>query len=327
MESKNCVDIFFAWRQTARYSTKQNMQLLGRIFGAVTFVNMLFQLPARNRLTGRASPMQIDGKTRIYGIMGKPVSHSLSPAMHNAAFQEIALNNVYVAFEVEDVPRALDGFRTLGVRGVSVTIPHKQAVIPHLDAIDPVAEKIGAVNTLMISDQHIEGFNTDWIGAMQALEAISEVSGKTVLVIGAGGSARAVGFGLREKGAKILLTNRTQSKGQALARELDGEFISLADVAEAQADAMINTTSVGMTPHDEDIPVPAAALENITAVMDIVYSPVQTRLLREAKQAGCKTVDGRYMLLYQGVAQFERWTGEKAPVDVMRTTLFSRLSQ
>ena len=271
--------------------------------------------------------MQIDGKTRIYGIMGKPVSHSLSPSMHNAAFQQIGRNNVYVAFEVSDVARALDGFRALGVCGVSVTIPHKQAVIPYLDAIDPVAEKIGAVNTLVIEDQHIRGLNTDWVGAMKALEMITELPGKEVLLIGAGGSARAVGFGLREKGAKILLANRTISKGQALARDLACEFIPLAEIAGARADALINTTSVGMTPHVADTPLPAAVLENMAAVMDIVYSPVETRLLREAKEAGCQTVDGRYMLLYQGVAQFELWTGRKAPVDVMRTTLFSRLSQ
>ncbi|KPJ75824.1 MAG: shikimate dehydrogenase [Deltaproteobacteria bacterium SG8_13] len=271
--------------------------------------------------------MQIDGKTRLYGIMGKPVSHSLSPAMHNTAFQHLGLNNIYVAFEVEDVARALDGFRALGVCGVSVTIPHKQAVIPHLDAIDPVAEKIGAVNTLAINDRQIQGSNTDWVGAMQALETITELSGQTVLVIGAGGSARAVGFGLREKGAKILLANRTLSRGQDLARDLGCECIPLTELGDVRADAMINTTSVGMIPNDADTPVPAALLENVAAVMDIVYSPVVTRLLREAKQAGCRAIDGRYMLLYQGVAQFELWTGQKAPVDVMRTALFSRLSQ
>ena len=259
--------------------------------------------------------------------MGKPVSHSLSPAMHNTAFHEIGLNNVYVAFEVEEAARALDGFKALGVCGVSVTFPHKQAVIAHLDAIDPVAEKIGAVNTLLIHNQNIQGSNTDWIGAMQALEMITELPGKTVLVIGAGGSARAIGFGLREKGAKILLANRTQSKGQALAEELGAEFIPLADIADVRADALVNTTSVGMTPHTEDTPVPAAVFQNVAAVMDIVYSPVETRLLRDAKQVGCRTIDGRYMLLYQGVAQFELWTGQKAPVDVMRSTLFDRLSQ
>ena len=271
--------------------------------------------------------MQIDSNTRIYGVMGKPVSHSLSPAMHNAAFQQIGLNSVYVAFEVKDVARALDGFRELGVCGVSVTIPHKQAVIKHLDAIDPVAEKIGAVNTLVIDERQIKGFNSDWVGAVQALETITELPGKTILVLGAGGSARAVGFGLREKGAKILLANRTLSRGQALAAELGAEFVLLTDIADVKADALINTTSVGMTPSVDATPAPAALLENVAAVMDIVYSPVETRLLREAKQAGCRTADGTNMLLYQGVAQFEVWTGRNAPVDVMRAALNAGLKQ
>jgi shikimate dehydrogenase len=273
--------------------------------------------------------MQIDGKTRLYGIMGKPVSHSLSPAMHNAAFGHIGLNSVYVPFEVEtaDVARALDGFRALGVRGVSVTIPHKQAVIAHLDTIDSVAQKIGAINTLVLDGRHIHGCNTDWVGAMQALETIVTLPGKKVLVLGAGGSARAVGFGLREKGATVLLANRTLAKGQSLARDLGCACYPLNDIDKVQADALINTTSVGMTPNVADSPIPAGMLKNIPAVMDIVYAPAETRLLREAKQAGCRTVDGRYMLLYQGVAQFEIWTGGKAPVDVMRTALFERLSR
>ena len=274
--------------------------------------------------------MQIDGKTRLYGIMGNPVSHSLSPAMHNAAFGHVDSNSVYVAFEVAvtDAARALDGYRSLGIRGVSVTIPFKQAVMPYLDSIDPVAEKIGAVNTLVLNErQHIHGYNTDWVGAMQALESVTDLPGKKVLVIGAGGSARAVGFGLREKGARIVLANRTQAKGQALARELDGECYPLSEIDKVHADALINTTSVGMTPNVADSPVAAALLSDIPAVMDIVYAPTETRLLREAKQAGCRTVDGRYMLLYQGVAQFELWTGGKAPVDVMRTALFERLSR
>jgi shikimate dehydrogenase len=147
--------------------------------------------------------MQVDGATKLYGIMGKPVSHSLSPAMHNAAFQAQGLNKVYVAFEVTDVARALDGFRAIGVGGVSVTIPHKQAVIPYLDTIDPVARKIGAVNTLLIEGMHIRGYNTDWIGANKALDTIIDLPASTVLVLGAGGSARAIGFGLQEKGPRL----------------------------------------------------------------------------------------------------------------------------
>jgi shikimate dehydrogenase len=269
--------------------------------------------------------MQVDGKTKIYGIMGKPVAHSLSPAMHNAAFQALGLNKVYVAFEVTDVARALDGFRALGVGGVSVTIPHKQAVIPHLDAIDPVAQKIGAVNTLVIEDTHIRGYNTDWIGANQALEMIVDLPASTVLVLGAGGSARAIGFGLQEKGATVILANRTLAKGQALARDLNCEFYPLEDIKGLKADVLVNATSVGMTPNVGATPVAKTFLKNIPAVMDIVYSPLETRLLREAKQGGCKTVNGTDMLLFQGVAQFELWTGRKAPVDVMREKLFSQL--
>ncbi len=269
--------------------------------------------------------MQIDGATKLYGIIGKPISHSLSPAMHNAAFRAHGLNKVYVAFEVTDVARALDGFRALGVGGVSVTIPHKQAVIPHLDAIDPVAQKIGAVNTLLIEDTHIRGYNTDWIGANQALEMIVDLPGSTVLVLGAGGSARAIGFGLQEKGATVILANRTLARGQALARDMNCGFYSLEEIKDLKVDAVVNTTSVGMAPNVDATLVPESVLENVPAVMDIVYSPLETRLLREAKQAGCKTINGTYMLLFQGVAQFELWTGRKAPVDVMREILFSRL--
>ena len=269
--------------------------------------------------------MPLDGATKIYGIMGNPVAHSLSPAMHNAAFQAHGMNKVYVAFEVKDVERALDGFRALGVGGVSVTIPHKQAVIPYLDAIDPVARKIGAVNTLLIEGMHIRGYNTDWIGANKALDTIIDLAASTVLVLGAGGSARAIGFGLQEKGAAVILANRTHAKGQALARDLNCECHPLEEIQDLKVDALVNTTSVGMTPNLDATPVAKAFLKNVPAVMDIVYSPLETRLLKEAKQAGCKTVNGTYMLLYQGVAQFELWTGRPAPVDVMREILFTRL--
>jgi shikimate dehydrogenase len=269
--------------------------------------------------------MQIDGSTKIYGIMGHPVSHSLSPAMHNAAFQTCGLNKIYVAFDVVDVPRALDGFRALGVSGVSVTIPHKQSVIPHLDVIDPVAKSIGAVNTLCIDDTKIHGHNSDWIGANKALEKIVDLPASKVLVLGAGGAARAIGFGLQEKGARVVIANRTAAKGKALARDLSCAYFPLTDINDLKADVLVNATAVGMMPVLDVTPVPKSVLPNIPAVMDIVYAPMETRLLAEAKQAGCKTVDGTQMLLYQGVAQFELWTGLKAPVAVMREKLFSHL--
>ena len=269
--------------------------------------------------------MQLDGKTKLYGIMGNPVSHSLSPALHNAAFRARGLNRVYVPFEVTDVKLALNGLRSLGVCGVSVTIPHKQAVISHLDAIDPVAERIGAVNTLSFQDGQISGFNTDWIGANHALATIADLPGATVLVLGAGGSARAIGFGLKEKGATVVLANRTLALGQALAKDLDCEYCPLEEVGAVKADALVNATSVGMRPETDATPVSRSVLEKIPAVMDIVYAPLETRLLREAGQAGCRTVAGTRMLLFQGAAQYELWTGRKAPVEVMEAALLAHL--
>ena len=270
--------------------------------------------------------MQLNGATRTYCIIGSQVTHSLSPAIHNAAFRACGLNKVYVAFNVQDVPRAMDGLRALGICGVSVTIPHKQAVIPHLDAIDPVAQKIGAVNTLHIDGMHIHGYNTDWIGSNQALETITDLAGATILMLGAGGAARAVGFGLKEKQARVIIANRTLAKAKALARDLNCQWCSLAEMGDLNVDVLVNTTSVGMAPNIDETLVPKALLAKIPAVMDIVYIPIETRLLREARQAGCRTIDGRYMLLYQGVAQFELWTGHKAPVEVMQEQLFAQLA-
>jgi len=268
--------------------------------------------------------MGIDGATELYGIIGNPVAHSLSPAMHNAAFQALGLNKVYVAFPVADVAGAMTGLRALGVKGASVTIPHKQAVIPFLDAIDPVAARIGAVNTLVVEEGIIRGLNTDWVGANRALAEALPLAGKTILVLGAGGSARAIGFGLLEEGARVLLASRTPEKGRKLASELGIDWLPLAEAGRNPVDAVVNATSVGMAPAVDASPLPQAAFQKVPVVMDIVYSPLTTRLLREAREAGCQTVDGLAMLLYQGVAQFEAWTGLAAPVDVMREVLMKR---
>jgi shikimate dehydrogenase len=162
--------------------------------------------------------MQINGRTILHGIMGNPVSQSLSPAMHNSAFAALNLNAAYVPFRISDVAAAMIGFRAMGIRGVSVTIPHKQAVSAHLDDIDPVAAKIGAVNTLDIQNGRITGHNTDWIGANRALAEKTALPGKKILILGAGGSAQAIGFGLLEAGAELLLASRTAAKGIELRR-------------------------------------------------------------------------------------------------------------
>lgn len=269
--------------------------------------------------------MAIDGKTELYGIIGNPVAHSLSPAMHNAAFSALGLNKAYLPFLVRDVAGAMTGLTALGIRGASVTIPHKQAVIEHLDSIDPVAAKIGAVNTLIITDGAIHGANTDWLGANRALAEAIPLAGASILLLGAGGSARAIGFGLLEAGASLTIASRTPEKGQSLAQLLGCPWLHLAEAATLRADALINATSLGMAPQQDLLPIAKEALANFGVVMDIVYAPLKTRLLHEAGQAGCRTIDGLAMLLYQGAAQFELWTGLQAPVDVMRQSLLTSL--
>jgi shikimate dehydrogenase len=272
----------------------------------------------------------INGRTQLFGIIGNPVEHSLSPAMHNAAFAALGINGVYIPMRSIDLREGFSGLRALGFIGVSVTVPHKVAVISLLDEIDPVARKIGAVNTLLFQKQPegrplCKGFNTDWLGSNQALAEELEPKGHTVLIIGAGGAARAVGFGLIEAGARILLTNRTESKGRELASQLGCPFIPTADLPTIQADALINTTSVGMAPLDQALPISPELLANFPVVMDIVYAPLATRLLQEAAARGCRTIDGLKMLQYQGAAQFKLWTGKDAPGAVMRNALLAEL--
>ncbi len=270
--------------------------------------------------------MEINGKTTLHGIMGDPVGHSLSPAMHNAAFSELGLNSVYIPFPVQDVAGALNGFKALHVRGVSVTIPHKQGVMPLLDEIDPMAARIGAVNTLVLDENsRLKGFNTDWLGANRALADYLRLKGQTILLLGAGGAARAIGFGLLEAGARVILASRTKKSGAELAAALNCPWHPLSAINTLAADGLINATSVGMIPNDDLSPVAAAALVNFPVVMDIVYAPLETKLLREAKEAGCRTINGLAMLLYQGAAQFELWTGRKAPLAVMKRKLLDSL--
>lgn len=270
--------------------------------------------------------MPVSGATEVYGILGNPVRHSLSPAMHNAAFQHLGLDKVYIPLPAVDAGNAIQGIKALGIRGASVTIPHKQAVIPFLDSIDPVAAKIGAVNTLVIKDGLVFGANTDWLGANAALKQLTALGGKKVLLLGAGGSARAIGFGLLEEGAELTLASRTPSTGQALAGALGCSWIPLTSVSDFSADILINATSVGMGKNAGISPVPRDAVGNFSLVMDIVYAPLETILLRDAQAAGCKTINGLAMLLYQGVAQFERWTEQPAPIEIMRQQLIAGIT-
>lgn len=271
--------------------------------------------------------MKIDGTTRVYGIIGNPVEHSLSPVMHNRAYQECGLNCVYLPFATTHVEKALDGIRHLNIHGVSVTIPHKEAVLQFLDGVDEVARKIGSVNTIKClrdgKNIRLEGFNTDWLGANKALEQELHLKDSKVVILGAGGSARAIGFGLQYAGANIVLCSRTESRGRALADELDCEWISIDDSSAISGDALVNATSVGMVPDTEKIPVASPVLAEFPVVMDIVYAPLKTLLIKEAENRGCRCINGIEMLLYQGAAQFEIWLERKAPLEAMRDSLVS----
>lgn len=259
----------------------------------------------------------IDAKTEVYGIIGHPVSHSLSPIIQNLAFSYHKINAVYLAFDVTDLASALAGIRELGIKGVSVTIPHKVAIIPFLDKLDELAEKISAVNTVVNKDDLLIGYNTDCLGAMLALREKTDISGKDYVILGAGGAARAVGFGLKKEGATITIINRTYEKGKALANALGAKCLPWDKIKEVAAHGLINATPIGMWPKVEETPVLKKYLRNFKVVMDVVYHPLETRLLCEAKKMGLPTVDGLSMLIHQGVAQFKLWTGKEAPKEEM----------
>lgn len=272
----------------------------------------------------------INGQTALFGIIGDPVGHSLSPAMHNAAFAALGINGVYVPMRPHSLPEGFRGLQALGFKGVSVTVPFKVEVMQLVDEVDPVAQQIGAVNTLIFDTEdgkagRCRGLNTDWLGSNQALSEELNLEGSQVLILGAGGAARAVGFGLLQAGATILLTNRTEAKGRLLADQLGCRFVPARELAAVRADALVNTTSVGMAPNIDALPMPPECLLRYSVVMDIVYAPLATRLLREASHKGCRTIDGLQMLLHQGAAQFKIWTGMEPPLKVMRTALLNEL--
>ena len=279
-------------------------------------------------------PTDINAATTLVGLFGWPVTHSISPQMHNAAFAARQMNWRYLAFGVppDRVPNAVAALPALGLRGVNVTVPHKQAVMPHLQHWTPAAEAIGAVNTIVVEeDGQLSGDNTDGAGFIADLHAHNvEPEGKRALVIGAGGSSRAVVFGLAEAGVdSVKILNRTVAKAVDLAATMQSyfpetEFYSAAfpdDVtgSSQDADLIVNCTSLGMEPRIEGLPWE----ENVEfredqVVYDLVYNPVMTRLLQLASTDGAKAIGGLGMLVYQGAIAWEKWTGETAPVDVMQ---------
>ena len=275
----------------------------------------------------------VSGKTKICGLIGDPVEHSMSPAMQNPAFRELKLDYIYLPFRVKssELAQAMAGMRALNIRGLNITVPHKVAVVQFLDELDPLAEKIGAVNTIVNDDGVLTGYNTDASGFLQALpEKGIEPRGKNVVILGAGGASRAISFILADSGANLLILNRVLELDWAaeLARRLSATFNKKVKALELKrenlapaldkADMLVNATSVGMTPLVNETPVPADLLRPNLIVYDIVYNPMKTRLLREAEAVGASTIGGIDMLVWQGALAFEKWTGQKAPIELMK---------
>jgi shikimate dehydrogenase len=238
--------------------------------------------------------------------------------MHNAAYEALGLDAVFLAFDVPPprLAEAVAGARALGVRQLAISIPHKQAVLAQLDAVDETARRIGAVNTLTLSDGRWVGSNTDWLGLARALERETGLAGRRAVVLGAGGTARAATFALRERGAHVSVLNRTVERAEALARELGATAAGTPDALERlDYDVLVNTTSVGLS--SEESPVPAAALRRGAVVLDVVYDPPETRLLRDARARGLRCVGGKWMLVEQAVEQIRLWSGKTPPVEVL----------
>jgi shikimate dehydrogenase len=267
----------------------------------------------------------IDGHTLVYGLIGWPVAHTLSPAMHNAAFRELGINAVYVAFPVIDLPAAISGLRGLNLAGVSVTIPYKEEIIPLLDELDPQAARMAAVNTVVNREGRLTGYNTDWLGSVAALKSKTAIKGQNFLILGAGGASRAIVFGILKEGGTVAITDLEPDRATNLASQFGVAALPVADLDRFPAGILINATPVGMEPRADAIPIDPRLLSRFTLVMDIVYRPLDTRLLREARARGCATVDGLQMLIHQGAAQFELWTGRPAPLEIMSQAAYAAL--
>jgi shikimate dehydrogenase len=268
----------------------------------------------------------IDGHTRIFGIIGRPVGHSLSPAMHNAAFRELGLNAVYVAFPAANLKAAVEGVRGLNIAGLSVTIPFKADIIVLLDQVDHQAARMGAVNTVVNRGGRLTGYNTDWLGARAALAAQTSLAGEHALILGAGGAARAIVYAIVQAGGRVSVTDVDEYRAAALGRDFPVAAIPPAALADCDAGLLINATPVGMAPEVDGIPLAPELLGRYRLVMDIVYRPLETRLLREARARGCQTIDGLQMLIHQATEQFLLFTGQAAPLAAMSQAAYAALA-
>ncbi len=263
----------------------------------------------------------------LLALLGHPVGHSLSPLMHSTALKHLHLEGRYEAWDVSDLSQAMVDLKRKGFRGASVTIPYKRDIMSFLDDIDEQARSIGAVNTLIRRDDGFVGANTDWEGLIRALRSVTSIRGRRFVVLGAGGTARAALYGILGEGGGAVVVNRTEKRGRELADDFGCPSYPLTEIDALQGDVLINTTPVGMTPNTEVSPVPSEVLSRFSLVADVIYTPLRTRLLREAERAGCTILSGVEMFVEQGAAQFRLWTGLEPPVDLMRQVVRNQLEK
>ena len=266
--------------------------------------------------------------SEIFALFGNPIEHSLSPLMLNATFKRMKIDAHYIPFCVKTMEDAIRGIRGLNIRGVSITIPFKTEVMAYLDEVDEDSLRIGAVNTILNDDDgRLRGFNTDWTGLIRDLEESLEIRGKTFAILGAGGAARAAVYGILKKGGNPVIVNRTLERGEEMARKFGCLFKPLSEIENVEADCLINTTSVGMAPDSEKTPVGRESLVNFRWVMDIIYNPLKTSLLRDAEEAGRIVLPGIGMFVHQGAEQIRIWTGMDPPRAFMREIVLEKLRE
>jgi 3-dehydroquinate dehydratase/shikimate dehydrogenase len=263
----------------------------------------------------------VSAATGVYGVLGSDVARSLSPVLHNRAFAACGIDAVYVPLQAEDLQAFLAALPALGLSGFSVTRPYKEAILPHLNEVDEASALSGSVNTVLVRDGLLQGSSTDGTGVLTPLKKRRALKGQRAVVLGAGGAARAAALALTRRGAQVTVLARDARRAAAVARAVGCRSGRLTDLGSCEWDVLVNATPVGSAGAPDETPVPAQAHRAGSVVFDMVYDPVETRLLREARAAGCVVVDGREMLVAQAAAQFETWTGVEAPVGVMRSAV------
>ncbi|MDO9229842.1 MAG: shikimate dehydrogenase [Syntrophales bacterium] len=282
---------------------------------------------SNNYSSTRPAPTPDQERGGLFAIFGNPLGQSLSPLMLNAAFAEMGLTARYGVCQTGDAAEAVRWIREMDLRGASVTLPLKETVMPFLDEVDRNAREIGAVNTIVHRDGRLRGYNTDSPGLVRDLEEWIGISGKTFVVLGAGGAARAALFSLLQAGGTPVVVNRTPERAEALAGRFGCRWVPITEIGCLQADCLINTTPVGMFPEADRTPLPKRELARFPRVMDMIYNPNKTRLLREAGAAGCIVRSGVGMFVHQGAEQFRLWTGMEPPRERMRQAVLERLGE